>query len=235
MNLAFDVGYTSLFDSFASRKLQKLVLFENFNQQYPLSDLSWCPSFRTPKSDVSRAVANASLNLEHLSASFIVDASYFFDAREPSWSWSRLVSLTLTSRLLTPHESPMEVDSMLQAAASAAMKMPNLDILEIWNGQDGLAMLFRYQLTGERQPAVITCRGTWEFVLQPPVVQAWEAVARKRGGNGSVIVKEVLDSTIIKSYGDAIHHLRLLNPVMRPVSLQQIRLEHRVREGAYKW
>ncbi|RJE24170.1 hypothetical protein PHISCL_03489 [Aspergillus sclerotialis] len=219
-----DQSYTSLFKSLASRELQKLVVFENFNQQYPLSDdMFGCPSSRIPNSYVIRAVANASLNLEHLSASFIVDSSYFFDNCEPSWKWSRLVSLTLTSRLLTPHESTIEVDNMLREAASAAIKMPKLEILEIWNRQEGLA------------PAVITWRGTWEFVLQPAVVQAWEAVAFKRGGNGSTIVKELLDSTIIKSHGDATHHLRLLNPVIRPVSLRQIRMEHRARMGEYKW
>lgn len=123
---------------------------------------------------------------------------------------------------------------MLREAASAAMKMPNLETVEIWNGRKELAMLFRYQLNmGE--PAALITRGSWEFVLPPSVVQAWEAVALKRGGYGSVIVKEVLDGTVIKSHGDAIHALKLLSPVIRPVSLRQIRMEHRIREGVYKW
>jgi hypothetical protein len=90
-----------------------------------------CDPIRIPTSDVSRAVANASLELEHLSASFMVDASYFFDAREPSWKWPNLTSLALTSRLLAPDESPIEIDNMLRAAAAAAMKMPNLETMEI--------------------------------------------------------------------------------------------------------
>lgn len=34
---------------------------------------------------------------------------------------------------------------MLPDAAAAAMEMPNLETLELWNGREGLAMLFRYQ------------------------------------------------------------------------------------------
>lgn len=92
-------------------------------------------------------------------------------------------------------------------------------------------MLFRYQLTGEGQPAVLTRRGTWEFTVRDPIVQAWEAVARRHCCHKSIIVEEMLDADVVKSHGDAIHHLKLLNPVIRPISLQQIRMEHRIREG----
>jgi hypothetical protein len=193
-----------------------------------------CDPIRIPTSDVSRAAANASLELEHLSVSFMVDASYFFHAREPSWMWPNLTSLALTSRLLAPDESPTEIDNMLRAAAAAAMKMPNLEITEIWNGRVGLAMLFRYQLAGGGRPAVITLRGIWEFALRSPVIQAWEAVALKHCGHGSVIVKELLDAgAVVKCHGDAIHHLKLLTPVIRPVSLRQIQMEHTIREGVH--
>jgi hypothetical protein len=138
-----------------------------------------CSPIRIPTSDVSYAVAKASLKLENLSASFIVDASYFFNACEPHWKWPSMTSLTLTSQLLTPDKSLIEIDNMLQKAAAVAMKMPNLKSMEIWNGREGLAMLFRYQLTGEGQPAVLTWRGTWQFTLRAPIVQAWEAVALK--------------------------------------------------------
>lgn len=230
-----DVAFRSLFESLASSQLQlrRLVLFENFNQQYPRSFMP-CDPIRIPTSDVSRAVANASLELEHLSASFMVDASYFFHAREPSWKWPNLTSLSLTSRLLAPDESPIEIDDMLRAAAAAAMKMPNLDIIEIWNGQVGLAALFRFQQARGGRPAVMTWRGTWEFALRSPVIQAWEAVALKHRGHRSVIVKELLGAgAVVKCHGDAIHHLQLLTSVVRPVSLRQIRMEHIIHEGVH--
>lgn len=94
-------------------------------------------------------------------------------------------------------------------------------------------MIFRYQLTGEGQPAVLTRRGTWKLALQDPIVQAWEAVALKHCIQKSIIVEEMLDAGVVKSHGDAIHHLKFLNPVVRPISLQQIRMEHRIREGVH--
>lgn len=114
------------------------------------------------------------------------------------------------------------------------MKMPNLETMEIWNGREGLATLFRYQRAGGGRPATITWRGTWKFALRPPVVQAWEEVALKHRGHGSVIVKELLDADAdVKSYADAIRHLKLLNPVIRPISLRQIRMEHRFCEAVH--
>lgn len=157
--LVFDVDLRSLFESLASSPLRRLILFENFNQKYPLR-YTECNPIRIPTSDVSRAVANASLKLEHLSASFMVDASYFFHACQPSWKWPSLTSLTLTSRLLAPDENLIEIDSMLLAAAAAAIKMPDLEIMDIWNGREGLAMLFRYRPAKEAQLSIITWRGT---------------------------------------------------------------------------
>ncbi|RYP45291.1 hypothetical protein DL768_008331 [Monosporascus sp. mg162] len=227
-----DQSLRGFFQSLASDRLRRIVLFENFNQTYPASYISGCAPMRIPSSHVSRAVANASLTLEHLSASFMVDARDFFDAREPFWKWPNLTWLALTSRLLAPEESPMELDDMLQAAAAAAMKMPNLETMEIWNGEKGLAMLFRYQRAERGRPAVITCRGTWELALRPPVIQAWDSVALRHCGRGHVIAKELLDAgACVTSHGDAIRHLKLSRPVTRPVSLQQIQMEHMIREG----
>lgn len=80
---------------------------------------------------------------------------------------------------------------------------------------------------------MLTWRGTWQFTLRPPIVQAWEEVALKRRDCRCVIVEELLDAGVVKSHGDAIHHLKLLNPVIRPVSLQQIQMEHRIRDGLH--
>jgi hypothetical protein len=130
-----------------------------------------------------------------------------------------------------PQERPTELDDMLRAAAAAAMKMPNLETMEIWNGEKGLAMLFRYQRAERGQPAVITWRGTWELTLRPLVIQAWDSVALRHRGQGHVIVKELLDAgASVKSHGDAIRHLKLSRPVIRPVSLRQIQMEHIIRE-----
>ena len=122
---------------------------------------------------------------------------------------------------------------MLLTAAGVALGMPRLESMEIWNEQEGFAMLFRYQLAGEGQPAVLTWRGTWELTLRAHVVEAWEAVAVGRCGCGCVVAGELLDAGVVGSQGDAIHHLGFSNPVVRPVSFQQMRMEHRICEGVY--
>jgi len=81
-------------------------------------------------------IALASLKLEHLAASFIGDASHFFEI-EPSWEWPNLISIVLTSKVLTPDENSINIGAMLQAAAVAALKMPQLETMEIWNGRKG--------------------------------------------------------------------------------------------------
>lgn len=153
----------------------------------------------------------------------MVEASNFFAARELSWTWPNLTWLALTFRLLGPQERSTELDGMLQAAAATAMEMPNLETMEIWTGEKGLAMLFKYQRAWGGQPAVITCRGTWGLPLRTLVVEAWNAVAMRHRDQGLIAVKEVLDADSVKSHGDAISLLKLTKPVLRPVSLWQIR------------
>ncbi|TGJ82903.1 hypothetical protein E0Z10_g5855 [Xylaria hypoxylon] len=175
-------------------------------------------------------VALASLKLEHLAASFIVDASHFFQM-EPSWEWPNLTSLVITSKLLTPNENSVEIGSMLQTAAAAAIKMPQLETMEIWNGQKGLAALFKYHAFRDIKQAIITWRGTWELTMEPSTIQAWEAVVNQYGGWRLDLVQERLDKAAIKSHGDAIYYLMLSNQVIRPISLQQIQIEQKAREG----
>ncbi|KAK2063732.1 hypothetical protein LY76DRAFT_503156 [Colletotrichum caudatum] len=213
-----DESYQSLFKQFASYKLRRLVVFETFNQWY-LQSFRYCAPIRIPTLDVSRTLASATLEIEHLSASSIVDAGHFFSTCKPSWRWPNLISLTLTSHLLTPNESTIEINDMLQRAATVAMKMPNLQTMEIWNGRKGLAALFRYQSIcygGYGQRAEITWRGTWDCALHPSVIRAWEAVSLKHRGNGCVAIKEFLDVGVVESDGDAIYHLNLSNTVTLP-------------------
>ncbi|KAM0250667.1 hypothetical protein ACHAQJ_008544 [Trichoderma viride] len=235
-----DRDYLYLFKSIQpfNNILKRLVVFENFNQQYPAIlkrfmhgvDLSSCDTIRNPAPAVSRMIALASLKLEHLAASFIADASYFFDI-EPSWEWPNLNSLVLTSKLLTPDENSTEIEAMLHAAAAAARKMPQLETMEIWNGRKGLAALFKYQAFRDRRQATITWRGTWKLTMEPSIIQAWEAVVHQYDGWRLDLVQERLDEAAIKSHGDAIHYLMLSSQVIRPISLQQIRIEQEFLEG----
>ncbi|EXJ84734.1 hypothetical protein A1O3_05405 [Capronia epimyces CBS 606.96] len=239
MQRGTDISFHYLFKYIPrfNRNLKRLVVFENFNQQYPPimqrfqfgEDIAECDSLRSPAPAVSHMIALASLKLEHLAASFIVDASDFFKI-EPSWEWSNLSSIVLTSNLLAP-EHPIEIGDMLRAAAAAATKMSRLETMEIWNGRQGLAALFKYQVFHDRHEATITWRGTWQLTMEPSILQAWEAVIHQHDCCRLDSVQEQLDVAVIKSHGDAIHHLMLSSPVIRPISLQQIQREQKFLEG----
>jgi hypothetical protein len=109
----------------------------------------------------------------------------------------------LTSKLLTPDKTFIEIKAMLQAAAAAALKMPQLKTLEIWNGRRGLAALFKYQAFRNIQQAVITWRGTWELTMEPSTIQAWEAVVHQPGRWRFDLVQESLDEAAINSLPNA--------------------------------
>lgn len=224
-------GSRWLFESLVPNQLKKVVLFEDFNKEYisrfqGVYETLNAELSRKADFAVSRAVAEASLDLEHLSASFIVDARHFFQARQTDWVWNTLVSLVLTSDSQAPHGNHAEVSTILQSAAAAASKMPRLKSMEIWNEAKGWACVFRYQAPEGCKPARITWRGNWDLLIESNVVRAWEAVALSRGRAETKVINELLDAdVVVKSHGDAIHHLKLLHQVVSPVSLWQIRRE----------
>lgn len=175
-------------------------------------------------------LAFCSIRSEHVACSFITDFSdlFKFQIERPN-----LHTIALTSKLLVPDESPTKIEAMLQVAAKMAMKMPQLETMEIWNGERGLAALFSYQANREKREAVITWRATWELSMAPAVIRSWEAVAQKQGALRFSRVHDELEEDMIKCVGDAIHYLKLSSEVIRPVSLWQIRNEQRALEGGH--
>lgn len=227
--------------------MRKLVLFENFDERLPLNPWFYYLN-RIPSRYVSMGVAKNSRTLEHLSAAFMVDATPFLVACQTDWTWPKLKTIALTSELLVPEEQMPEeqadevtLSEVLKSAALVAGAMPNLETMEIWNGGDGFAGLFRYRSARRGRAAGITWKGTWDLPLSKDVVQAWEAVRRKEeddmyGYRRSrlVVEKETLDAKKIRFHGDAIHYLGLEAEVMRPVSLYQMRMERDIEDKILK-
>ncbi|KAF5611876.1 PRANC domain protein [Fusarium subglutinans] len=238
MDLQTDKWNQKLIESFPQiGSLCKLTIFENVDQSYPeiyrqtYPGIHRAPAIRVPSQGVSQGLARTSQHLEMLSASFMADASLFFAAPQIQYSgtWSKLTSLALTSNVLTGDADPQYVSDMLQNAAYTALKMPRLNVMELWNGRKGVAMLFRYQRPREDgEPAVITVRGTSELALETTVVEAWDLVAYRHGHSKVAIQTSSIDPNEIKSHGDAICQLGLLTEVTRPVSLRQIINENSV-------
>ena len=198
------------------------MIFENFHGDNPAMSLA----VQAAEIDTGYALVEASLGLEHLAASFVSDASHFFNACQKRNIWPRLESLALTSNVLQSQQQSVYINDLLETVALVAMKMPRLKSMELWNGRAGFAGVFQYQVLESDRTAKITWRGIWDLSLEPHVLKAWQAVASERVDCKIQVVKEMLDANVvITSHGDAIRHLRLLSTVVHPVSLWQIQKE----------
>ena len=198
------------------------MIFENFHGHNPAMSLA----VKAAEIHTGYALVEASLGFEHLAASFVSDASYFFGACHKRKIWPRLESLALTSSVLNSQQQPVSINDLLEKIALVAMKMPRLKSMELWNGKAGFAGLFQYQVSESDWTAKITWRGTWDLPLEPRVLKAWQAVASERVDCTLQVVTEILDANVvIASHGDGIRYLRLLNTVIHPVSLWQIQKE----------
>ncbi|TFB02235.1 hypothetical protein CCMA1212_005989 [Trichoderma ghanense] len=227
----FPQGYLTLLESPSIRRLSRFTIFENFNQRYV--DAYWdgdCSRIRPPNPELSRTLYEVGGNHDSLSASFMVDAESFFalDEGQPPKRWPNLRRLFLTSQLLAPDQDDTRITKMLRAAARAAAYMPKLETLQIWNGRQKLAALFKYEAATEQGHAsTITWRGTWEFLLQAPVIQAWQSLASEPSSNGLRVIYESIDGDEVRCHGDAMLLLELPDLVIRRVSLRQILNEER--------
>ncbi|KAK0668654.1 hypothetical protein QBC41DRAFT_276414 [Cercophora samala] len=130
---------------------------------------------------VGAALAIGSYGLETLASSWISDAEDFFEPFD----------FTLFKRWhyeLTSEELPGEYGEMnrlLLRAAEAAMRMPKLETMEIWNCSGwkiefAQACVFRYSFKDKTGPK-ITWSSSWpaelDLVLSKDVIEAWKEVA----------------------------------------------------------
>lgn len=213
--------------------LKTLTIFEDFNEDY---NIAFCfnesireyaiqPEFiRTPHPPVSEALAQRSCTLENLFASYMVDGEDFFKACKLEWVWNNLTSIALTSRLLSlckPRFSA--VNDMLVNAGIAALRMPRLRTLEIWNGMKRHACAFRYRVT-ETSTTVEWWR-TWDLEIHLDIAEVWRKVALRKTRNELLILpSQMLRKQDVTSHGAAIRELKL-GEVLHPISLKQILME----------
>lgn len=217
--------------------LKSLVIFEDsfmFYGCYPIpsTPLTW-PDSADPRDYIDAILASHSLKLQHLSVSFMINAETFFRQCQSTWTWARLQSLALTSKLLRrrdPIKDQLDPRTeLLRQAGVLAQQMPMIHTFVLWNCEKARACAFIYRV--ERGTASVTWRGTWKFDLRSRVIKAWQVVASKRPMFRSTLqVKQEHIKAAIKCPGDAIYHLKLPCQVIEPASLWQIR-----REGHTVW
>ncbi|KAI7768339.1 hypothetical protein LZL87_012924 [Fusarium oxysporum] len=163
----------------------------------------------------------ASLSLEHLSVSFMIDAGDFFGQCREKWLWCELRSLTLTSQLLTCNGDSFKISGLLQTAAQMATRMPKLERLTIWNGEVNEACAFTYRK--HQHNASVTWQAKGGTQLHPEVYSAWENVHSRC----SLSVENKGTWPIIMSHAAAISCLGLEH-VVNDVSLRQMQLENSI-------
>lgn len=123
--------------------LKRLSIFEDYNDDFITvlqGSIEETYLIRIAEPTVGAAFAYRSLDLEQLSVSFMVDAWQFFQARQPLWTWDQLQSLVLTSQLLTQTDDRGKVSDLLEDAGAAALHMPKLHTMALWNGGKGQAL-----------------------------------------------------------------------------------------------
>ncbi|KAL6831015.1 hypothetical protein J3E69DRAFT_328366 [Trichoderma sp. SZMC 28015] len=210
--------------------VNSLVIFEDsyrFYDQFRLWPLqSIQPAGHSKEIDAD--FVSKSLKLQHLSISFMINAESLFQKCQSDWTWPRLQSLALTSKLLL-HEHRAPITNLLLRAGVLAQQMPMIHTFVLWNCEKAHACAFIYRV--EKSTASVTWRGTWKLKLQSRVVEAWQVVASKRDMYRSELqLKQDDIKAAINCPGDAIYHLKLPCQVIEPASLWQIR-----REGHTIW
>lgn len=150
--------------------------------------------------------------------------------------WPVLKSLALTSKLLHPDTPENLIGDLLRAAANAALQMPSLQQLEIWNQSQKVDFMciFTYQRHGNDGYPTITLSNTWGYELKPDVVSSWNKVAEKYEHHQVTVWERDLDLEGLDSNtcGAVVSYLQLRRLVLHPVSMCQIMCEH---DAAKDW
>ncbi|PTB68628.1 hypothetical protein BBK36DRAFT_1166529 [Trichoderma citrinoviride] len=209
--------------------IRRLVIFENINGE--LSDaLNEIPGYsgfeEVVMPIITEAFAWLSVAYEVIWVWLLFDAKVFFSYCFEAYNWPQLRSLCLTSPTLNSG-SPAEAAALMREAARIAMRMPVLDTLVLWNGEEqGQACAFVYRKSNEGPS--ITWRGTWDIglYLTSEVVDAWKAVVSQTGWQDLSVCFERVEERICYM-GDAIYYLRLPCQVIEPQSLWEMRREER--------
>lgn len=169
--------------------------------------------------------------LEYMSVAYLTDAIDFFDfdKSDPGsgLKWPNLQSLALTTRAFRPSAPSLKLSNLLVAAARAALRMPKLQTMEIFNGDRELACFFRYS----RQERTIYWLSTGAEPTQPlmkGVVNAWTKVLEEHN-EGRVSELKVSISYAhekdYKTHAGVLQHLWLRHLIVQPLSYCQLEWE----------
>ncbi len=138
--------------------LRTLIVFEDsygFYDPFPKRpvEVTW-HNILDPSKGLSAVLASQTLNLHHVSLSFIVGAEELFRRCQPSWTWQYLQSLVLTSELLQDDwEKRDQLSALLLRASKFVQNMPSIHTFVIWNGGKSHACAFIYSVDKDGRSA----------------------------------------------------------------------------------
>ncbi|KAJ4187596.1 hypothetical protein NW755_007089 [Fusarium falciforme] len=178
---------------------------------------------------LAKQLRNYGRHLESISISCLIDAKDFF---QPFWTsrtectttWENFKTLSLTSQILKS-SSRSRVNGLLCAAANTAMKMPKLQLLELWNGDEGMAFVFRYRV--KDTVTEITWLSTHIPKVDQKVINAWTSVAVAQGRPDVRVSIGKLDPDKIISTGTVLRYLYLREQILHAVSAYRIAWEQK--------
>jgi hypothetical protein len=203
--------------------------FENRTGDHPHPHPLWSPELiRTPSRFTSSTLAYKSIGLENLAGSYSIDAVPFFNAIGYFWAWQNLKRLSLTCQLLLSHINYAAIIQLLVRVGRILLRMPKLQLLDIWHGVRYRACAFKHRVISNR--ITITWCGTWELALmtEESILNIWQRLMRAHSrDNFSVSMYQWLDSQLITSHAAAIRLLGISELVIHPASLEEISRESR--------
>lgn len=217
-------------ESFEARRktLKKVSIFESYDEIF-----RYGPSYRRYEPLCANWLAWRSHHLEELYVANKMDAVDFFYAFSPlappahrRWMmWKDLRNLSLTTRKLVPGGT----NAIILMAARAAERMPRLEVMELWNywGSTGMAGIFRYRR--EETRATIELLGTWPDSFTQQAKAAWFRIATAKRPLPLLYKETHWKGGIIEGEYSVLRQLHLVEHVLHPISLRQIKREDQRR------
>lgn len=200
--------------------LETLSLFEDTTSKSPnVKELS---DIRSSRIRVLDGLAGQVVNLQHLSISFLSDAIDCF--KFPANALPNLQSLAITSKeYLQPTD--WKVQRILLDAAKVLTQLPKLQIMELWNCEDGYAAILRYEagVTVRSRTCQLTWRSSWYSPIRANIIKAWEHTAYQISRE-LIITLDPLPLDSYSHYGTILRYLKLRDFILDRVSAMQIRV-----------
>lgn len=181
--------------------------------------------FQSSRIQILDGLAGRAVHLKHLSVSFLSDAMDCF--KFPANALPNLQSLAMTSQdYLQPTTGDWKVEKLLEEAAIAVTKLPKLQIMELWNCENGHAAIFRYEATERPRTCELIWRSSWyatESTMGANMMKAWEHTAHALSRQLTLTLDPLPPDPYLQNAA-ILRHLKLRDLILDPVSAMQVKV-----------